>query len=1815
MKMKRYLITLTLFMVLMCCVSAISAASDDAINNTMSEMDFSDEAISVSNDENTVTEIDSGDEAISSSNGEQAIGVDESDSALNANENDDVIGHNQEGEKLSDSITIDGVTYNQVIENRIIDTDDYVNEEFYIDTNTFINNCTFLCGEDEYNYISTDYNLNILINNSSIYCGLINSENGILKIENSTINKYINNWEGSTLIISDDTQFSENLVIRGTGTIIINDTTRLLPHVSIFNVTDYTFENHTFNDQIINYGNLTLINPIMGDLFWNFENYGNIRIVNITSTAWDCFVIQNYEGATLTIENSILNTQIINSGTLIISDDTEFGNNFKISGSGTIIINDTAKIIPYLTSLYGTHILENYTFTKNMYNYGDLTLINTVFNAVLFNYGNLTIINSTFEDNSHKVINNGFSTEINCNFTNAGCSATNLINCNFIDGTCTGTNIINCTFIRSDCTANNGLVENCSFVNNSNGALRIDNGTVKNSIFKNNGVTTTSTSVSGGASGGAIYSNKNLIVDNCTFEDNYAKSSSTWIDYQGGGAIYAALDLTVTNSKFINNYVEAPHGTVVSNDHYYEIVESGMGGAILVGKLYNTERNVVIVNNSFEGNKASIDGSAIYIKAGSEKTNITIVANNFTGNSEGQDTIFIRNYEEVVSSEGNYLKYENATTEITNNNYLSNSMNYKTFDLTGPEEIYAGETADIKLEIELAHPEFYDADIMERCNYTWYVNGELITNKETEMSVQITGNYITYVTPSISNQRTKVLSIIPTVLTDIIITPENINSYLFEGELIVSPKSHLIFQGDFENIGKIYNKKNDVIFDGENATFTNTTIKIEADKNTVKNMNIKNTDTSNYTIIVSGTKNKVINNTISQYNHDDQTAAIYNGNGEDTIISGNVINVTGPSLSITWTDGANTANTQGILSVGGANNIISYNNITVQNSTDSELALFSTMEAITAPLGENITITRNNVYVTGGRFNYGINTLTNVINNRITENNITVVGYRYTDGIQVGDGAVNNTIANNNIYLTCINSTPVDEAAISYGIIISSQGGTTSDNNTISENNIVIDGIVNYGMEIYTSTNTLITGNNITMNGAKSMGIGYAHSPNSTVIGNIIRINDDSTIRINSVTEEIQPKSVGIRIQQESDNITVTDNIIITNDKAKTDYTIDTVDKNTVITDNKLISSTGYGDETIKTTQEDTVMSDNIIGTVTEAIDVEGIVGSEVVLEANVATEVGTPVNGGTVEFATADGNVLGQANVVNGIAKVTATFNETIDTTLIVTYTPANAGLIASQANCTLKIGNKYPVEFTKAKGHPGRVDQNATIDVILSESDATGTVYIIVNGTDYSAELVDGAAVIYAPLLPAGVYSFDVIYSGDYKYENNTAPITFNVNKYYPTMKATADDVQVDENAIVNVALPSDATGTVTITVDGVDCTADVVDGTAAVELPVISQAGAQAFTVSYSGDDKYRVQTTTAKFNVNQYDASIKATARTVKLGNNVTVNVVLPSDATGDVSIAINDTVYTGTVEDGAAAIVIPDLGIGSYALPVEYSGDGKYGPANTTVTFNVNKQTTSMKATARTVKVGDDVTVNVALASDATGEVSIDVNGTVYTAEVADGTASIVIPDLPYGQYAFDVVYGGDDKYKTRTAKVTFNVNKYATSMKATARTVKVGDDVTVNVALASDATGDVIITIDGVDYNATVADGIASVVLSNLPAGQYSLGVKYSGDDKYKNQSTTVKFNVNKYSVRMKATAKYYADGDYAIVSTTLSDDATGNVTVEVNGKSYIANVVDGSALIAIPKLAAGNYTLDVKYSGDAKYKEYSVQKTLNVNK
>ena len=110
-----------------------------------------------------------------------------------------------------------------------------------------------------------------------------------------------------------------------------------------------------------------------------------------------------------------------------------------------------------------------------------------------------------------------------------------------------------------------------------------------------------------------------------------------------------------------------------------------------------------------------------------------------------------------------------------------------------------------------------------------------------------------------------------------------------------------------------------------------------------------------------------------------------------------------------------------------------------------------------------------------------------------------------------------------------------------------------------------------------------------------------------------------------------------------------------------------------------------------------------------------------------------------------------------------------------------------------------------------------------------------------------------------------------------------------------------------------------------------------------------------------------------------------------------------------------------------------------------------------------------------------------------------------------------------------------------------------------------------------------------------------------MKAGNYTVKAKYSGDDKYLPSESTGKFTVSKVKPDVNVIAPTIKEGQDGKVTVTVPKDATGNVTVEIDGKKYTAPVKDGKAVFTIPGLKAGKHHIKVHYSGDDKYESADV--------
>ncbi|ALT69139.1 Ig-like domain repeat protein [Methanobrevibacter millerae] len=337
------------------------------------------------------------------------------------------------------------------------------------------------------------------------------------------------------------------------------------------------------------------------------------------------------------------------------------------------------------------------------------------------------------------------------------------------------------------------------------------------------------------------------------------------------------------------------------------------------------------------------------------------------------------------------------------------------------------------------------------------------------------------------------------------------------------------------------------------------------------------------------------------------------------------------------------------------------------------------------------------------------------------------------------------------------------------------------------------------------------------------------------------------------------------------------------------------------------------------------------------------------------------------------------------------------------------------------------------------GETQINVTV---LEESGivvAEGVITLKLNNETYTADIINGTATFDIDVLPNGVYTLEYSINMDNVYNPASNSSNLTVVAFKTNITANASDIKVGEDAIITVTVDSDATGTITVNNE----TKEVKNGAATFTISDLGE-GNYTYEVTYSGDDKYTKETAEVKFEVSKVsDYEFEASADDIKVGQDAIIEVTLPRDATGNVSINGK----SAKVENGSAKFVISGLGEGNYTYEVTYSGDDKYTANTTEVSFAVSKISEfEINASANDVILGNDVIVTVSgIPDDAKGIVTVKVNGKDYESIVSKGTASVSIPKLENGKYNADVTYSGDEKYANKSTTVSFEVSNIVTN--------------------------------------------------------------------------------------------------------------------------------------------------------------------------
>ena len=500
------------------------------------------------------------------------------------------------------------------------------------------------------------------------------------------------------------------------------------------------------------------------------------------------------------------------------------------------------------------------------------------------------------------------------------------------------------------------------------------------------------------------------------------------------------------------------------------------------------------------------------------------------------------------------------------------------------------------------------------------------------------------------------------------------------------------------------------------------------------------------------------------------------------------------------------------------------------------------------------------------------------------------------------------------------------------------------------------------------------------------------------------------------------------------------------------------------------------------------------------------------------------------------------------------------------------------------LKLDSEVTVNVTDAK-----VNEKVTITVNVTEG-ASGIVIIAVGDDAYSIDLDEGNVLEIVGYV-AGTYNVTAYYMGDDVYYSNSSDVaTLNIiAKTLSYINAEIpENIKVGDEVVINITHDNPDIA-VMVNSEPVE----IVNGTITV-IPL--EEGGYLLEIYAFENENYTEAYGNAVFDVTKREASVEIKLpENITIGEEMNISIVYNSDAEVVVLIdGIEREVVNGTVTifnlEGAHDIVayVNETDVFTAAIAFD--------------SYNVNKKEATVEINATNVFVGQKSTITVTIPEGAVGVVIVTVDDEQFYAieYLHENTGSVDVVFDEAGNHIVYATYLGDltyDPANSNDITVVVSAKEVTEANITVPADIKVGEKANVTVDVPG-ATGYVSVIVDGNETIAPLINGSASVPI-DATAGDHNVVVIYSGDEAHEAVYDSKTFSVPKETSQANVTIGDIAIGKDTNVSVSIPG-ATGNVSVIVDGKENIVPLDEnGSAVVPVSGLAAGDHSVVVVYSGD----------------
>ena len=502
--------------------------------------------------------------------------------------------------------------------------------------------------------------------------------------------------------------------------------------------------------------------------------------------------------------------------------------------------------------------------------------------------------------------------------------------------------------------------------------------------------------------------------------------------------------------------------------------------------------------------------------------------------------------------------------------------------------------------------------------------------------------------------------------------------------------------------------------------------------------------------------------------------------------------------------------------------------------------------------------------------------------------------------------------------------------------------------------------------------------------------------------------------------------------------------------------------------------------------------------------------------------------------------------------------------------------------------------------------------INVTGNNTPLTGNITLELNNQKYTLTLVNGSCNFTAPTdLKPNTYTVKITYEGNddyFKIKNQY--YSFTIHKIPINITLDAPEIKIGQTGKLTIKIsPPTSKMEGLLYVNGKVKTRADTTSIRTIDLKNYG-VGIYNLTVIFDEDEYYLGGKASILFIVSKYETNLTLESKDINAGENATINVTItPGDVRGDIILEINGVNQSGYLSAATTTITLTNLQNGTYHVTVYYPGDAKYLPSNATTTFNVARKSTQLNVT---ITNNPDLTGNIVVKTNyinCTGPVGVYINNYPrLTLNLTQGMANFTVK-FKRGTNLIYVYYLGDEYYSFATWNTTIPIEgKAIITTNNTQFTEQNTDNYIIHLKDTDNNPYEYTpITVEFKNQNSTITtdeNGIAYYPVTSK-AGTYNITIKYKN---YTKQDTlTVKPSTINIDI------KDILAGQSEIITVTLSNNATGNITFTLDNTPYNRTLTNASTVLEVPNLSLGLHNLTITYSGDENFINQTITQTFYI--